>query len=224
MHLNVIDLGLIPYGEALEIQDTLVEKRINDEIPDTLLLLEHPPVVTTGRRDQEHNILANLEDLGVELYKTSRGGEVTYHGPGQLVGYPIQKIDTRKHRFLLRHLESLEEVFISHLKEQHHIEAGREPEHRGVWVGSNKITAVGISLHRRVTKHGFAYNIQTNLEHFSWIVPCGINDKGVTSLSRELQRPIPVEQEIPHVARSFKQVFGYDSMDFLPKEILHHDA
>ncbi len=214
MHLNVVTLGLVPYGEALTIQDRLVERRINDEISDTILLLEHPPVVTTGRREQGHNILVDLEGLGIELYKTSRGGEVTYHGPGQLVGYPIQKIDTRKHKFLLRHLESMEEVFISYLKSSHNIVADRIPEHRGVWVEDNKITAVGISLHRKVTKHGFAYNINTNLEHFSWIVPCGIGDKGVTSLSQLLKTEVSVESEIPKVAEAFAKVYGYTSVTY----------
>ncbi len=220
MNLRVIPLGLVPYKEALLIQDKLVEQRINDEIPDTLLLLEHPPVITTGRREQEHNILINPEAMGVELYKTSRGGEVTYHGPGQLVGYPIQKLDTKKHRFLVNHVANLEEVFIRHLAKNHGITAGRIDKHTGVWIGNSKITAIGISLHRRVTKHGFAYNINPNLEHFSWIVPCGITDKGVTSLSKELSRTVEVSDEIPHVASVFQEVFGYDTVTFQGKDDL----
>ncbi len=209
--LHVRDLGKIAYGEALELQKRLVIERQEERIPDTLLLLEHPPVITRGKRTAEEDLLLTPEELaekGVELFDVDRGGEATYHGPGQLVGYLIFHLYQHQRR-LKRFVYNIEEVFISILGERYGIEAGRDDHHRGVWVGSDKIAAIGISLHRGVTMHGFAFNINTNLDHFSWIVPCGIRDKGVTSLEKLAGASVDLDTLKPLVAEGFASQFGF---------------
>ena len=209
--LTAFDCGKLPYRDALELQHPLVNKRHTGEIGDTLLLLEHPPVITLGRSGTREDILAAPEELaaaGATVEHIERGGEVTYHGPGQLVGYTI--IDLRQHlRSLKRFVNLLEEVFVQYLDTEFSITAHRDPEHRGVWVGNEKITAVGIAVQQRVTFHGFAFNVNTQLSHFDWIIPCGITDRGQTSLERltgEVQDLAAVKQG---VGRMFAEVFGF---------------
>lgn len=209
--LDVQDLGLVPYGQALELQKELVARRQREEIPDTLLLLEHPPVITRGKRTAPEDMLLSPEALsarGVDVFDIDRGGEATYHGPGQLVGYLIFHLYHHQRR-LKRFVHNIEEVFISLLREEYGIEAGREDKHRGVWVGNEKITAIGISLHGGVTMHGFAFNINTNLDHYSWIVPCGIRDKGVCSLETLTGGKQDMQKVKELVAREFVRVFGF---------------
>jgi lipoyl(octanoyl) transferase len=210
MNLNVCNLGLIEYGEALALQETLVEKRQQGLIGDTLLLLEHPPVLTLGVRGDEANILASREELeaaGVTIFRVGRGGDVTYHGPGQVVGYPILDLSTHG-RDIKRFVWNVEEVFVRLLQQEFGIEAGRgEQKYTGVWVGDEKITAIGIAVKRWVTMHGFAFNVNTDLSHFGWINPCGLTDRGVTSLQKLTGRMQDFERVTQLVAEYFASVF-----------------
>lgn len=178
------------------------------EISDTLLLLEHPPVITLGKGWHADNLLlseAEYAKRGIEVYPTDRGGDVTYHAPGQLVGYPI--FDLREHgRDLHRYLRNVEEALILTLHD-FGLEGRREPKYTGVWVGDEKVAAIGIKASRWVTMHGFALNVNTDLTPFRWIIPCGIQEKGVTSMQQLLGHEILMNQVIQAVIRRFGQVF-----------------
>jgi lipoyl(octanoyl) transferase len=176
-------LGEVAYDEAWALQRWLAEDRAEDRIPDTLLLLEHPHTYTLGRTGDPGNILLSRDELaarGVAVYETDRGGDVTYHGPGQLVGYPIMRIEDRSD--VLRYIRCLEEVLIRTLAD-FDIQADRIAGLSGVWIGDEKIAAIGVKM-GRVTSHGFALNVTTDLDYFGHIIPCGIRDKGVTSIAR----------------------------------------
>jgi len=214
MKLTVYTPGSVPYDDALQWQYDLVEKRRSGLIDDTLILLEHPPVLTTGRRQQEHNILVDTDALGVPVIRTNRGGEVTYHGPGQLVGYLIVDLSSFS-RKVKQFVFNLEEVFVQFLKNEYDIQAQRHDKHRGVWVGDSKITAIGLAIEREITMHGFAFNINTDLEHFKWIVPCGIQDKGVTSLEQLTGKTQDMDVIMPQIAEIYKEVYGYTSMEII---------
>jgi lipoyl(octanoyl) transferase len=208
--LEVRRLGTISYADGLEIQKGLVEQRKAGAIPDQLLLLQHPPVITLGvksRNDRSHIVASPdlLASEGVEVFETGRGGDVTYHGPGQLVGYPI--IDLKPDRCdVHQYVRDLEEVMIL-MAATFGVEAGRIPGLTGAWVGNEKLAAIGVRIARWVTSHGFAFNVNTALNHFDLIVPCGITDKGVTSLNKLIGREIPMEEVEEAAAESFKQVF-----------------
>lgn len=210
--LAVRDVGRMGYGEALELQYRLVEERRAETIVDTLVLVEHPPVITMGRSASDADILVpreTLERAGAEIHRITRGGEATYHGPGQIVGYAI--INLYNHQRKLRlFVERMEEVFIRLLHQHYGIAAGRDDEHRGVWVGDEKITAIGIAVTRAITMHGFAFNVNPDLSHFEWIIPCGIRDKGVTSLARLIGRAPKVDLVKEQVVESFCEVYGYE--------------
>jgi lipoyl(octanoyl) transferase len=204
-------LGVVPYGEALELQRTLVEARKAGGIPDQLLLLEHPPVITLGARvrgDRSH-VLASKEALdaaGVALYESGRGGDVTYHGPGQLVGYPI--LDLRPDRCdVHRYVRDLEEVMIR-AAAHFGVQAERVGGLTGAWVGNGKLAAIGVRISRWITSHGFALNVSTDLSHFGMIVPCGIADRGVTSLGKLLGSAPPMDSVADAVAAVFAAVFA----------------
>ena len=208
--LEVRHLGLISYAEGLALQQQLVEERKAGRIPDQLLLLEHSPVITLGvraRHDRSH-VLASpevLEARGVELFETGRGGDVTYHGPGQLVGYPI--LDLRPDRCdVHRYVRDIEEALIR-TSAAFGVEAGRSPGLTGVWVCNEKLAAIGVRIARWITSHGFAFNVTTALDHFDLIVPCGISDKGVTSLQKLLGRPVPIAEVADVAASAFAAVF-----------------
>lgn len=216
MKLVVQKLGRIDYDKALAIQEDLLIKRQEGIIPDTLLILEHPPVITLGRRGKYDNILLPLDMLaanGVKTYEVSRGGDVTYHGPGQVIGYPI--VDLAEHgRDIKQFVRNIEELFIRLLDREFGITAHREEKKfTGVWVGDEKITAIGIAVKRWVTMHGFAFNVSTNLEHFSWINPCGITDRGVTSVKKLLNMEIDQEKAADLVIKYFCEIFGYDEVE-----------
>jgi lipoyl(octanoyl) transferase len=214
MILRICDIGRIGYEEALEMQRRAVTQRQREEIPDTLYLLDHPPVITMGKSAVEADILASREDLaaaGATVHYIERGGETTYHGPGQLVGYVIFHLYQHQ-RKLKKFVENLEEVFIRLLAADFGVEAGRDPEHRGVWVGNEKIAAIGIAVKEAVTMHGFAFNVAPDLSHFNWIIPCGIRDRGQTSLERLLGHTPNPEMVKDAVAESFAEVFGYDEV------------
>jgi lipoyl(octanoyl) transferase len=208
--LEIRRLGIVPYADALELQKRLVDDRSAGRIPDQLLLLEHPPVITLGvkaRNDRSH-VVASPDALaaeGVELFESGRGGDVTYHGPGQLVGYPV--LDLRPDRCdVHRYVRDLEEVLIR-TAAAFDVNAGRVPGLTGVWVGAEKLAAIGVRIARWVTSHGFAINVNTDLAHFDFIVPCGIRDKGVTSISRLLGRDVPVKAVEEAVIGAFTDVF-----------------
>ena len=213
--LEVHRLGVVSYGEALELQKHLVDERKSNEIPDQLLLLEHPPVITLGvktRNDRTHVVATpeTLDEQGVEVFETGRGGDVTYHGPGQLVGYPI--LDLRPDRCdVHRYVRDLEEVLVR-VAGGFGVEAARVPGLTGVWVGNEKLAAIGVRIARWVTSHGFALNVSTDLAHFNLIVPCGIADKGVTSLERLIGRPIAMDEVADVTAEAFAAVFDRSLM------------
>ena len=209
--MDVRRLGVVDYQAALELQRGLVEQRKEGLIPDQLLLLEHPHVITLGARNHNarSNVLETPESLarqGVALFETGRGGDVTYHGPGQLVGYPILELP-KDRRDVHRYVRDLEEVLIAAVAE-FGITAVRIPGLTGIWVGDRKLAAIGVRISRWVTSHGFALNVSTDLSRFELIVPCGIADKGVTSMERLLGRPLPMAEVGDAVARRFAGVFG----------------
>ncbi len=206
--LNVIDAGHLSYGEALELQLETQRKRIENQIDDTIIFVEHPPVITTGRRDQSHNIFVDPGNVGAELVKTSRGGEVTYHGPGQIVGYVIINIETYG-KGIKSFVNNLEDVFIQFLDKYYSIVSNRDKQHRGVWIENAKISAIGLAINKKVTMHGFAFNVNTDLSHFDWIVPCGINGRTVTSLEKLTGGKLDMEIVQKQILSSFKKVFGY---------------
>ena len=203
------DLGLIPYDTALGVQRESVARLHAGGTEEALYLLEHPHVVTRGRNASGSTLLASGELLaakGVALVETDRGGDVTYHGPGQLVGYPILRLEEGR-RDIRRYVTDVEEVLIRALA-QFSIEAHRHTTHRGVWVGPRKIASLGIRISRWVTSHGFALNVNTDLSYFSLIVPCGIEGCKMTSIERELGRPADMPAVKEAVARVFSRVFS----------------
>ena len=204
-----VHLGAVPYTHALHLQQRLHEEVVNGHRPDTLILLEHPHVYTLGRRGKMDDILASdteLRRLGIEVHYTDRGGEVTYHGPGQLVGYPILNL-RRWGGGPLKYVRALETTIIAALSE-FGIQAKSEGHPTGVWVEDRKIAAIGVKVGRRVTTHGFALNVSVDLSYFDRIVPCGMPDIQVTSMSRELRRPVSVDEVMPVVVEKFGETFG----------------
>lgn len=206
--LLVENLGRRPYGEVLELQRQVAAERIAGTRPDTLLLVEHDPVVTLGRSTKAGNLLADAKLLaarGVELFEIERGGDVTFHGPGQLVGYPI--IDLTQHRQDLHwYLRQLEQVLIDALA-TYGIEGGRKEKYTGVWVGDRKIASIGVHARSWVTWHGFALNVSTDLSYFDLMVPCGIPDVTMTSIERELRRAVALDEVSSVVAGEFARSF-----------------
>ena len=209
--LEVRRLGTVSYSDALELQKQLVEDRKAGRIPDQLLLLQHPPVITLGVKTHgsRSNIVASastLEREGVDVFETGRGGDVTYHGPGQLVGYPI--IDLKPDRCdVHRYVRDVEEVMI-HVAASFGVTATRIPGLTGAWVGTNKLAAIGVRISRWVTSHGFALNVTTNLGHFDLIVPCGIRDHGVTSLESVLGKSLAMAEVEDASIQAFERVFN----------------
>src|SRR6185503_16437013 len=195
--LEVRRLGLVPYDEALAMQRQLVEERRAGRVPDLLLLLQHPAVITLGVKGDggRANIVATperLTELGIGVHETGRGGDVTYHGPGQIVGYPILNLDPDR-RDVHRYVRDLEEVMIR-VCTDYGVTAGRIKGLTGAWVGDEKIGAIGVRISRWITSHGFAFNVNTNLADFQLIVPCGIADHGVTSLEKATGGTLKIEE------------------------------
>lgn len=209
--LAVIDLGADQdYGATLCLQERLHAQRKNGEIPDTLLLLEHSPVFTLGRSAETANLLMSDDELraaGIAKFETRRGGDVTYHGPGQLVGYPIVHL-AEKGLKVLEFIEGLEAALIRAAAGLG-VEAGRDPRNRGIWVGDDKLAALGIMVSRQVTMHGFALNVNTELSQYHGIVACGLRDAGITSLARQLGKAVEMSAVKAGVAEAFRAVFGY---------------
>ena len=214
MTCNVENLGVVDYADGLRLQRERVAERKAGVIPDTLLLLEHPHVYTLGRNAKTENLLISAEQLaarGAQVFEIDRGGDVTYHGPGQLVGYPI--LDLANHRRdIAWYMRCLEEVLIA-VAWDYGIHAGRLAGAPGVWVGNDKLVAMGVHISRWVTSHGFAFNVNTDLRYFDWIVPCGLRDKGVTSLQKLLGRPVEMEEVAGRAVRHFGRVFEVEMVE-----------
>jgi lipoate-protein ligase B len=214
--------GLVPYAVAYDWMHQLAEQRAQGEILDTLILLEHRPVYTAGRRSDPTHVLwteAQMESLGAEFHQVDRGGSVTFHGPGQLVGYPIVDLGTRPD--VMKHLRMLEEVVIRSARDIG-VDLGRDPEQTGVWAGDQKVCAIGVKVtHARVTLHGFALNCNVDLKWFDAIVPCGLTDRSVTSLSELAQREVTVNELASLVTYHFEDVF---ELDLATEPVLTHST
>ena len=218
----IIDLGLIDYGKAWEIQHQLWLRRAAGEIPDGLLLLEHPHVITLGRRGNRSFLIASpeeLEAMKVPIFHVERGGDVTYHGPGQMVGYPIVNLKEYGYR-LIRYVGQLEEVILRVLND-FGIEGKRDDRNRGVWVGHEKIASIGVAIRRWVSFHGFALNYNTDLDYFDLIHPCGLEGIKVTSMGKVLGREISRNELMKRVRFHFKQIFEREWEEKEPGEILN---
>ena len=213
-------LGVIPYEDAFRLQNNLSQARFRREVQDILLLLQHPPVITMGRSGKDKNILASstaLQEKEIQIVYTDRGGDVTYHGPGQLVAYPI--LSLRLYGLgVPDYVWSLEEVVIR-LLARFGISAGRIEKLRGVWVGEEKVCSLGVHLSRWISRHGLALNVNTDLDAFRLINPCGITDRAVTSMAKVLGRPVPMEEVQEHTLKAFTEVFHY-ALEEKPLEML----
>jgi lipoyl(octanoyl) transferase len=220
-----VDLGLIPYAEAYALQKRIVAARKLDAIEDVVLFCEHAHVITQGRNGKKEHLLASenvLRQKGVEFFETSRGGDVTYHGPGQIVAYPILNLGAIR-RDVVWYVRMLEEAMIRATAE-FGIVAGREEGKTGVWVGeskkSEKLGAIGVHISRWVTSHGLAYNVSTDLRNFELIVPCGIADRKATSLEKLLGRSVKLEEVKPKLAKHLGEVFGLEIREVEGPELI----
>jgi lipoyl(octanoyl) transferase len=216
MKLDIIKPGIIDYKTAYEIQKNIRDDVINKKRNDTLILLQHNPVITLGTRGKTENLLADKKSLqkeGIDVIRTDRGGDITYHGPGQIVGYPI--LDLNKHKKDIRlYVQKLENIFIKLLSDLYKIDAHMEDgKYAGVWIGKEKITAVGISVRKWVTMHGFAFNVKTNLDHFGYINPCGLDGRSVTSLEKIIKKEISIDTMMTTLTEYFIKIFGYDDFE-----------
>jgi lipoate-protein ligase B len=207
--LTTLDLGSQPYEPVLRLQEERLEARLRGEVPDALILVEHTPVFTMGRAANPANLLIPEEECrirGIEVHKTGRGGDITYHGPGQLVAYPV--IDLRPVGLgAADYVGRLESVIQAVLRD-FGVESSTDLKHRGVWIGTNKIAAIGVRISRHVTMHGFALNVRVNLDHYRGIIPCGITGRGVTSL-HQFVPDIAMDAVKERVVARFEGVFGY---------------
>jgi lipoate-protein ligase B len=226
---HVLRIERIHYQPALDLQLRIVERIKETETPDAvLLLLEHDPVITLGRSGRDEHLLAAADDLarrGIELHRSSRGGDITYHGPGQIVGYPILRLAGPR-RDVHRYLRSLEGILIAALS-RFAIHGQRAAGLTGVWVGEAKVAAIGVALSRWITYHGFALNVTTDLDAFSLIVPCGIHNRPVTSMEKLLGRP-PARREVEDaLVENFAREFQFDAVreceraEDLPESVIH---
>ena len=208
--IEVRKLGRVSYGKALDLQADLVTRKRTEGIPDQLLLLEHPHVITVGTSSRRDHILLSDEEResrGIQLFEVGRGGDVTYHGPGQLVGYPILSLAPDR-KDLHRYLRDLEEVLIQTL-DHFGISATREEGFTGVWAPEGKMAAIGVRVSSGwITSHGFSLNVDPDLSFFTTIVPCGIHDRPVASMAGILHRPLSLEEVIPPLVQSFQKVFS----------------
>jgi len=221
-HLDVVNLGPTDYQSAWDLQRTVFDLRACGRISDVLLLTEHKHVYTLGKGGDENHLLASRDELrrqGVDVFHIDRGGDVTYHGPGQLVGYPILDL-TGYYSDVHRYLRDLEETIIRTLGE-FSISAWRDPQFTGVWVGNDKVAAIGVKVSRWITMHGFALNVNTDLSFFDRIIPCGIFHKGVTSMERLLGTKTPLSDVEAAATREFARVFGVSARTASLEDIIH---
>ena len=211
--LNYYNLNIIDYKKAWDLQKELFKKRLDGVIPDTLLLLEHPHTYTFGKTADRKNLISSgsyLRENNISVYDIDRGGDVTYHGPGQIVGYAILNLaewkeDTDKY------LRALEDVIIQTCSD-YGISCGRKPKYTGVWIDSRKICAIGVKVSRWITMHGFALNVNTDLSLFNGIIPCGIRDKEVTSLKKEIGNRVDIFEVKKNILKNFEKVFEYNKI------------
>ncbi|MBI3194204.1 MAG: lipoyl(octanoyl) transferase LipB [Ignavibacteriae bacterium] len=207
--ISSVDFGITYYKETWDLQKQLFDLRAKNEIEDVLLLTEHYHVYTLGKSSDANHLLAKSEELranNIDVFEIDRGGDVTYHGPGQIVGYPILDLNNY-YNDIHRYLRELEEVIVRTLLD-FGIQASRDEKYTGVWVGNNKIAAIGVKVSRWVTMHGFALNVNTDLSHFDRIIPCGIFHKGVTSMERLLGVTVPMKDVADKIVRHFENVFN----------------
>jgi lipoyl(octanoyl) transferase len=230
--LLIVDAGLISYTDAYALQQRIVAARKSHLIDDVLLLCEHPHVITLGRNGKRENLLASdsvLRQKNVEFHETNRGGDITYHGPGQIVGYPILDLSRIK-QDVHWYVRTLEEVMIR-ASADFSITAYRVPGKTGIWVATNpreeKLAAIGVHISRWVTSHGFAYNVATDLRYFDLIIPCGINDHKATSLEKLLNRAVSLSEVKPHLIRHIAELFNLTpssiSRDTLMADLAHRE-
>ncbi len=216
----IIELGIVDYAKALDLQHHLWLKRVEQSVPDLLLLLEHPHVITLGRRGERSSLLVStdvLDAMKIPLFHTERGGDVTYHGPGQLVVYPILNLKEYGYR-LIRYVGQLEELILSILKD-FGIEGKRDSSNRGVWVKDAKIASIGVAIKRWVSLHGIALNYATDLKYFSLIHPCGLYNVKMTSMEKILGKKILRDELIERVCIHFKEIFPRDWEVRRPEEL-----
>jgi lipoyl(octanoyl) transferase len=219
--LTYCDLGFIDYKEAWDLQQVIHSKRVVGEIEDTFFLLEHPNTYTLGKTAQKENLIGTedyLKQNQISVYDIDRGGDITYHGPGQIVGYPIINLNNW-YKDTHKYLRALEEVIIKTCGD-YGLECGRNEKHTGVWIGDRKIAAIGIKVSRWITMHGFAFNVNTDLSLFNGIIPCGIQDKSVTSLSNELKKETDINEVKEKLLKYFAQLFNYTKVTLTQKEEL----
>jgi len=216
----IIDLGLLDYQKAWDLQHQLWSRRVEEELPDVLLILEHPHVITLGRRGDRSHLIASsevLEEMKIPVFHVERGGDVTYHGPGQMVVYPILNLKEYGYR-VVRYVGQLEEVILRVLRD-FGIEGRRDPSNRGVWAGEKKIASVGVAIKRRVSLHGIALNYETDLKYFNLINACGLKGKKVTSVAEILGTGISrarlLERVIFHVKEIFERNWEEKSLEEL---------
>lgn len=210
--LKILDLPCVKYKKAWALQLYLHSLRKEDKIPDVLILLEHHPVITLGRFGKEENLLKSIEELnrlGIDFYRIERGGDITYHGPGQLVGYFIFKINKVK-EFIYKIERSIQELL-----RKYGINSEIIKEYPGVWVGNRKICAIGLAVKNHVSLHGFALNVNNDLQPFSYIIPCGLKDKEVTSMLKELKIPLHLHEVKRDFINAFTTVFGFEEFQVI---------
>jgi lipoyl(octanoyl) transferase len=215
------DLGMIDYKEAWEVQKSVHQLRVENKIDDVLFLLEHPHTYTLGKTANKENLVGDkkyLDENKISVYDIDRGGDITYHGPGQIVGYPIISL-TNWQQDSHKYLRALEDVIIKVCAE-YDLTGSRVDKYTGVWLDERKICAIGIKISRWITMHGFAFNVNTDLKLFSGIIPCGISDKDVTSLNHELKKDIPLNEVKEKIIHHFDVIFNYDQIEFKTKEEL----
>lgn len=213
------DLGFIDYKDAWDLQKSVHQLRVDNKIDDIFFLLEHPHTYTLGKTADKENLVGDkkyLDENKISVYDIDRGGDITYHGPGQIVGYPIISLTNWK-QDTHKYLRAIEEVIIKVLNE-YGLNGTRVEKYTGVWLDDRKICAIGIKVSRWITMHGFALNINTDLSLFSGIIPCGINDKDVTSLNKELKREILLSEVKEKIIHHFSAEFNYDQIEFKSKE------
>ncbi len=225
-NLTYSNLGILDYKTAWDLQKQLFDLRLKNEINDTLLLLEHPNTYTFGKSADPKNLIAKdnfIKKNNISTFEIDRGGDITYHGPGQIVGYPILNL-TDWYEDTHKYLRALEEVIIKSCSE-YKIDSDRKEKFTGVWVNENKIAAIGVKVSRWVTMHGFAFNVNTDLSLFDGIIPCGIKDKSVTSLQEETGSPCNNNEVKSVILKNFVEVFKYSKVEErYPEELIISEA
>ena len=219
--LTYLDLGFIDYKEAWDIQKEIFSLRISGGTSDVLLLLEHPNTYTLGKTANRQNLKGTdeyLKENQISVYDIDRGGDITYHGPGQLVGYPIIDLNSW-YKDSHKYLRTLEEVIIRTCR-HYNLMCERNAKYTGVWINNRKIAAIGVKISHWVTMHGFAFNVNTNLKLFDGIIPCGINDKTVTSLKEELNKDIDIQEVKLLLLKNFEEIFNYSETILKKREEL----